>query len=238
VLGVSGVVVLGLGLWRRDGPLRWLVAAWLATVLAISWSHAVSVGGLFFHYRYYAIVAPIPIVAVAVSLTHVRRAWVRVLALVPIVAATMFQWPQVRSLQHAMEQDIAQLHGEPARYLARALPGHAVLLVEGAGAMRYFTPRSVRVVDIVGLNQRGIAHAESELERDCLLMDAHPTHAAIPDEWLGVLLPRFEVEPMTRFADPAHHSGRRVFRRDLHVLRILGPSPRLRAICDARPKTA
>jgi hypothetical protein len=233
VLSVTGLLVLGLGLRRNLGRVRWLMAAWLVSAVAISWTREVRPGGLFFYYRYYAILAPVPIACFAASLTLLGRPWQRWAAALPLVLITAWQWPATLALEQRTENDILQLHTKPARYIARTLPKHATVLVEGAGAMRYFTPRSMRIVDVVGLNHRAIAHASSDPEHDCLLVAERPTHAAIPDEWLSIIQPLFELRPLARARDEQHHSGRRVFARQLHVFEILGPSAAARAACAA-----
>ncbi len=232
VLGVSGLVVLGLVLARRRGPLHALMLAWLVTVVGISLTREVTPGALFFHYRYFVIVAPVPIVAFCVALTTIERSWLRWACATPVAIISLLQWPQVKALQSATEQDIHQLHTVPAQHLARELQPGAVVLVEGAGAMRYWMPRSVRVVDMVGLNHRAIAHAVSPLHQGCLLIGERPTHAAVPDEWMPTVSTLFALEPLGAFVDDRHHSGRRVFKRQLHILQVLGPKPQAVAACN------
>jgi hypothetical protein len=234
VLGLTGLAALALGCLRNVAAVRPLMTAWLLSMVAIALSRELHPGGLFFYYRYFAILDAIPLVCLALSLTALPRRAQRVLVLGPVLGVTVAQWPGLWELQRETEQDIAQLHTKPARYIARTLPASATVLVEGAGAMRYFTPRSMTIVDIVGLNDRDIAHAPDDLAHDCLLARSKPSHAAVPDEWLEVIASAFDVRPLARATDEVHHSGRRVFARHLHVLELRGPTQRLQVACAQR----
>jgi hypothetical protein len=113
--------------------------------------------------------------------------------------------PQVRDTIERIRdasEDTRVLHTHVARFVAANLPADAVVAVEGAGALRYQTPRSLTIVDLVGLND----HVAARLHRDRTAKSCHwisraPTHAVIPAHWLPILAALFELAPVAAFDD-------------------------------------
>jgi hypothetical protein len=198
--GLSGLVLVGLAV-ARPGPARTLALAWLSAVVAIAASRELLMNVLFYCSRYFAIFAAIPCVLVASQLPE-RRLW-RALVLAPIVAANLWLLPAAHRLQRAQEDDIFNLHTQPAQFAAKALPKDARVLVEGAGATRFFLPRTMHVIDYVGLNYAAAVHARTLPERLCAVLRARPTHVLLPDGYLPTIQRVVLLEPMRSFVDPA-----------------------------------
>jgi hypothetical protein len=191
-----GLVVLA---FVRSGPARALALAWVCAVLAIAASREILMGALFYCTRYFAIFGAVPIVLAASQLP--ARRWAQALVALPIALATLLLLPQARALQRAQESDIATQHTEPAQFLARTLPAGARVAVEGAGATRFFLPRSVRVIDVVGLNYALAVHARTTGERLCSVLHARPTHLLLPDGFMSFFGQALSLETLHVFID-------------------------------------
>ena len=158
--GLGGIALVLAALLRGERAQRRALAAlllaWLATILGIALSRPFGLGVLFYFSRYFAIVAAVPAIAVALGLARVPRV-AAALLLAPVLLVNAQLASSTHARQRAQEEDIRQLHSEPARYVAGNLPERAVVVVEGAGATRFFAPRSMTIVDMLGLNDRAIA---------------------------------------------------------------------------------
>ncbi len=205
IVGLGPFVLAALALrreWKKGGAEVLVVAvAAVATVLAIALSRPFHEGVQFFEARYFAPVVAIPVLAVAFGVAAVPK-WLAVVLVVPGIAVTS---PQVGDAIERLEdasEDTRVLHTQVARFVAASLPADAVVAVEGAGALRYQTPRSMTIVDLVGLND----HVAARLHRDRTAKSCHwiargPTHAVIPAHWLPILGALFELRPVAAFDD-------------------------------------
>jgi hypothetical protein len=200
-VALSGLVLVGYAL-VRPGLARALTLAWLVSVIAIAGSRELLPAVLFYCSRYFAIFAAIPCVLVASQLPE-RLVW-RALVLLPIAAVNVIMLPSTRELQRAQEQDITTLHTEPAHFMAATLPEGARLLAEGAGAARFFLPRSVWVIDMVGLNFERAVHARTKQERLCAVISARPTHLLLPDVFINQYDAALLLEPLRTFVDQSY----------------------------------
>jgi len=144
--------------------------------------------------------AAVPAIVVALSLVGARR-WLALLLTLPVAVVTSLQIGDVIGLVRAQEEDVWRLHRAPALYVADTLPADATLAVEGAGAIRWFTPRSMWVVDIIGLNDGELAHARDDTERACMLVRRRPDHFVLPEHIAANLGRVFEFELRQRFED-------------------------------------
>ena len=154
------------------------------------------------------------------------------LLLAPVLLVNAQLASSTHARQRAQEEDIRQLHGEPARYVAGHLPERAVVIVEGAGAARFFTPRSMTMVDMLGLNDRAIAHAQDDTQRVCALLARKPTHLLIPDQYLG-LTAAVQVEPLRSFVDREYHITAAPTQRRVELFELIGVKPRFAQLCAA-----
>jgi hypothetical protein len=236
LVGIGGVVLIGLALRgaardRQREPwalVAGLLGFWIGTAL----SRPLHVGVLFYESRYFAPAAVIPAVLLAQGLIDGRRALVGALV-VPVALVTSLQIGAVREQLRAQELDVWQLHTAPARHAAAVLPPDAVLAVEGAGALRYFTPRSIRVVDVIGLNDGEIARAPDDVARACVLLARAPTHFVLPEHIAANLDAVFELELLRAFDDESYAQI-----RPPHPMRVLflrgRARPAWRERCAAR----
>jgi hypothetical protein len=77
--------------------------------------------------------------------------------------------------------------------------------VEGAGAHRYWTPRSMTIVDLVGLNDRRAAHLHrNRVAKLCHFVRRAPTHMVIPVDWFPLYAGTFVLEPLAVFDEPVY----------------------------------
>jgi hypothetical protein len=211
LVSLGGAVLMALAIVaalrrKRPEPAA-IVVAWTLTLLAVAMSRPLQLHNLFYLSRYFAIAAAIPAVIVGYGMVGLRATLTGALVL-PIAVVTVLQVREAASLERVQERNIATLHTQPARYLASHLPADAVVVVEGAGATRFFTPRSMRIVDMQGLNHAAIAHARDDYERICTLVAEQPRYALIPEVYLRLsyvfvwrILRRFD-EPYYAIIDP------------------------------------
>jgi hypothetical protein len=207
IVGLGGLVLVALAIVqeRKEGrrELLALLVGWLACIVAIAITRPFHDGVLFFESRYFAIVAAIPAVVMALALIETKR-WIVVVAALPVALVTSLQIGEINALTREQEDDVWRLHVLPAQYVAQRVPEDAVLAVEGAGALRYFTPRSMKVVDIIGLNDKEIAHAADDVEKVCLLIARKPTHFVLPEHIAVNLRPVFAFNRLEVFEDPSY----------------------------------
>jgi hypothetical protein len=234
VVSIAGIVLLLLSLrFERKGQERimtGLVFAWLAALVATALSREVSTGVLFFHWRYFSIFVAVPLVVLATSLALGPRRWVYGGAVIVLLATAAFL-PSRHALVRAQERGIYALHTEPARVAARELPADTVLLVEGAGAMRFFAPRTMWIIDAVGLNDSIIAHAEDSFGRICHIYGLEPAYFFLPDEYMGGLAPAFRYEVIREFHDPAFAQTTSFVPRSAWLCEIDSYQPAIQARC-------
>ncbi|HKU36654.1 MAG TPA: hypothetical protein VJR89_00870 [Polyangiales bacterium] len=230
-LALTGLVLVGLAV-RRPGPTRTVALAWLTAVIGVAASRELLLNALFYCSRYFAIFAAIPCVLVASQLPE--RKLLRALVLVPIVAVNLFMLPGVRALQRAQENDITTLHTEPAQYAAATLPKDARVIVEGAGATRFFLPRSARVIDLIGLNYTPAVHARTHEEKLCSVLRARPNFLLLPDGFVATYQRASELEILRTFVDRDYALTVMKRRRPFGIVAAkLGPlRPQARALCS------
>lgn len=208
LVGIGPLGLAALALRRELGKggahVTVIVAASVATLLAIALSRPFHPGVQFFEARYFAPFVAIPVLAVGFGIAAVRR-WIAVVLLVPGIALTSLQVGDTLARIRAAVDDTRVLHTQVARFVAANLPADAVVAVEGAGALRYHTPRTMTIVDLVGLND----HVAARLHKDRTAKQCHwvargPTHAVIPAHWLPILAETFELAPVAAFDDEAY----------------------------------
>lgn len=203
--GLGGVVLVGAGSLRAVRGRQWssliLMGAWLGTLIATALSRRLDPEVFFYLSRYFDIVAGVPAVVVALGFAC-SRVGLRLTMLAPVAVVTALQVTQLHARVRAQEEDIRLLHSQPARLIARALPAESVVIVEGAGASRFFTPRRMRMVDMLGLNDRVLAHAHDDYARACALLRRRPTHVLVPDRYVGSMASLFGLRALEVFSDP------------------------------------
>lgn len=207
LISLGGAAMLGLALFEERRAEGWslaiAIAAWAATLIAIAVSRPLHPGVLFFEARYFGLVAHLPAVPIALALAAGRRRWVPVVLALPLAALTAHALARTAQVQQAQERSVMRLHTRPARWIAQHVPDDAVIAVEGAGAQRYRTPRSMTVVDIVGLNEAAVAHAPTSGDKLCAIINRTPQYLIAPTQIVEPLAAAFEGEVLAEFPDPA-----------------------------------
>jgi hypothetical protein len=215
IVSLSGLVLLVLAV-RDDVRSRrpeaaLLLLAWLATVLAIAVSRPLHPGVQFYESRYFAIVAALPmlVVPLGIAATQVGRtpaAWTRWAALALALPVAVLCGLQVHHLRGALVDQIDDtqvLHSAVGRFIAEQLPADAVVGVEGAGAPRFLAPRSMTIVDLVGLNDAEAAQRHFDAQaKVCHFVGRELTHMAIPTDWIPIYGQVFELRALAEFVDP------------------------------------
>lgn len=210
LIALAGVLLLAAALASDLAPmpgqprryeLLALLAGWVLALLATALSRPLDPDILFYQSRYFAIFAALPLPAIALGLARVHRIAAALSALA-IVVLGVVALPRGFALQREQERGVALLHTSAAHYVARELPSDAVVAVEGAGAQRYFTPRTMTIVDIIGLNNAAIAHAPNDNAKACELVRAQPDYFVLPEHIAAALAQVFELRPLAPFVDP------------------------------------
>lgn len=238
LISLTGLALLALlvrdEVRNKDFEAQTLLAAWAFALVATALSRPLHPGVLFFESRYFAIFAAVPMVVLPLAVVSVPRRFVGLALLIPVVGLGGLQSWQLRRETAALESSVRLLHEIPARELAELLPDDAVVAVEGAGAHRYFLPRSIRVVDMLGLNDRSIAHAPTDLDKACVVVDRQPTHLVVPDPLVGAMARIFEFKAVGRYHDPAYAQVDEPYPLSVHVLEVVRPQPGLLSRCNAK----
>jgi hypothetical protein len=92
-------------------------------------------------------------------------------------------------------------------------------------------PRSVRVIDVIGLNYLPAVHATTTTERLCSVLRAHPTHLLLPDGFIEFFDQALVLEPMRTFVDEHTAITKRSSVRRIHAARVLDVRPEARQAC-------
>ena len=214
---------------RRDELLA-LLAGYLAGMLGVAITRPLDPGILFYQARYFAIFAALPPIVIALGVARTQRLLSLVLVL-PIALLTGLAIPTTARIQRAQERGVALLHGDPARYVSRELPDDAVIAVEGAGAMRWRTPRTMTIVDIIGLNDAAIAHAPDDAAKACVLVERAPGYFVLPDHIAAALSQVFELRVLAEFVDPEWAQIEQPREVRVLLLEVVGVRPRWAERC-------
>ena len=215
IVSLTGLVLLVLAvrdaIKSRRAEASVILLAWIVGVIAIATSRPLTEGVQFYESRYFAIAAALPMVVIplGVAATQVGPTpprWTRYLAIALALPVGVLCGLQIHHLRGALldqSEDTHVLHNAVARFIAEELPPDAVVAVEGAGAPRFFAPRSMTLVDLVGLNDREAAHRHFDPPaKICHYVGRDLTHIAMPAEWLGIYGRVFELRALAQFDDP------------------------------------
>lgn len=242
VVSLTGLVIVGraliIDLKQRRGDVLILFAATVATWVAIALSRPLHPGVGFYEARYFApflpiigVIAPLGLVGWSGSSGAAR--WLTAVVLLPIAIATGLLVAETHERLVAQSEDTFVLHSSVARRLARTVPDDAVIGVEGAGAHRFFLPRSVTVLDLVGLNDRRAAHLHHDRAgKLCHFVGRSPTHLVLPEHWIPLFAPTFQLEPVGRTVDPSYHQVAPPRPMAVVVLRVHGVTSSWRERCQ------
>jgi hypothetical protein len=225
----------GAGSGSSETTRRWqlsaLALAWLAGMLATALSRPLDPELLSHQVREFAVFAAIPPIVIALGVARMHRV-LSLLSILPIALQTGVQVSAAHELARAQQRGVALLHADPARYVTRELPAEAVIAVEGAGAMRYRTPRTMTIVDLSGRNDAGIAHAPDDASKACVLIQRAPEYMVLPEHSAEKLSEVFELRVIARFIDPAWAQVEPPRAAEVLLLDVLAPRPRWRERCS------
>ncbi|MCH9685181.1 MAG: hypothetical protein K0V04_27340 [Deltaproteobacteria bacterium] len=237
LVGLTGVVLLALALRRdlceRRPELLALLVAATGTWVAIAITRPLEPALLFYLRRYFIPFAAAFCVVLPFGLPLTRR-WLAVGLVLPVALVCGLQIDSAYARSQAQRGDTHQVHTAVGKYLAAQLPPDARVAVEGAGANRYFTPRSMTLIDLVGLNDHETAawtHVSNE-RKMCRFIERQPTHFAIPAHWVGDFSQAFAFRPLARFDDPVYTQGDPPFFHTVVVLEVVAVEPRWAARCE------
>jgi hypothetical protein len=208
LVSLTGVVIIGLAIRHEIGPRRgevWaLLGAATATMIALAVTRPLHPGVQFYESRYFVPFVTLPAVVLPLGLVGLHRILALLLVL-PIAVVTGLQVAEIHDATVAQEEDVRVVHSEVARHLAEALPPDARVGVEGAGAARFFTPRTMHIIDLVGLNDGRAARLHFDrTAKLCHFVEQQPTHLVLPSHWIPAFSPPFALRPLRRFVDPSY----------------------------------
>jgi hypothetical protein len=209
-----------------------ILAGYLAGLLGVAITRPLEPGILFYQARYFAIFAALPPIVIALGIARTHRV-LSLLLVIPLALLTGLAIPTTARIQHAQERGVALLHGDPSRYVARELPDDAVIAVEGAGALRYRTPRTMTIIDIIGLNDAAIAHAPDDAAKACVLVERAPGYFVLPDHIAAALSKVFEMKVLAEFVDPEWAQIEQPREVRVLLLEVVGVRPRWAERCGS-----
>lgn len=208
LVGLGGLVLGGLAIRHAhrsgDATIATLAVTAIVVTILVAMTRPLHPGVQFFEARYFVpLLAPLPVV-LAVGLVDAKRL-IAIVSLVPVALVTGLQTRDTATRVAEAAEDTRVLHHQPAQFVAANLPADAIVAVEGAGASRYFAPRTMTIVDLVGLNDHVSAHLHRDRDaKMCHWIARRPTHAVIPAHWGPILEAVFEVRPVAVFDDPSY----------------------------------
>lgn len=207
LVSLTGVVLLALALRgelrERRPELPALLLAALATGAAIALGRPLDPALGFYQSRYFAPFAWVLAVLLPFGLPLVRR-WLALALMLPVAVVAGLQIRSLEQASAAQRADTLELHTAVAHAIAE-LPRDARVAVEGAGAPRFWAPRSLAILDLVGLNDHALARHRGDVPAKlCHLVRQRPTHFAIPEEWVPQFTPVFRLRTLARFEDPVY----------------------------------
>lgn len=236
LIALTGLYLIGRVLFkdqrRRTSPFNGaLLAGWMVAILFVAVSRPLHVGVDFFEWRYFAPFAWIPYVIICVSVGDSRVRGLFAL-MAPICLATVILLATTHTRQRRQERNVANLHTTPSQWVARHLPARSTIAVEGAGALRFHTPRTMQIVDTLGLNDHEIIHAASDAARVCIIAARAPDFFVLPDPVVRNLARAFQFEEVKAFVEPDFAQVDRPYPLTVRVLRSHGLNDTWRTRCD------
>jgi len=209
VVSLSGVGLVALAVWRdvsqRRFELALLLLAMLVTWIAIATTRPLHVGTQFYESRYFAPFAAFPGIIAPFGLVVIPR-WMGIALVLPWGIVSGIQDRELSVVARQLSEDTRALHTNVGHYIATTLERDAIVAVEGAGATRFFAPRSMRIIDVVGLNDGAAAHLHFDrVGKLCHFVQLRPRYLIVPLEWATSFAPAFELQAREHFDDPLYH---------------------------------
>lgn len=213
LVSLTGVLLLARAVWSarkrsegvacRDFPfVEALLLAVLLTWVGTAGTRALHPGVQFYESRYFMPVAAIPATLIPLGLSELGRWW-SLAATLPLALVSGLQCAELEAAAEGHAADTHAVHTDVARDITERLPDDAIVAVEGAGALRYFTPRSMQIVDLVGLNDGAAAQLHRHpIAKICHGIARKPTHLVIPAPWVSLFSGVYRLRPLAAFDDP------------------------------------
>ena len=217
------------GVWKSKTPaLRRLAVSWIVWVLATVLTRSLDPSVLFFQSRYFAPLSAALVILLAAGVSQLQKPhwWV-----LPIVILTVGQLPSRIDLIRDQESDILNLHTLPALQMVESLPPESVVLVEGAGANRFWLPRDMWVLDVIGLNHQPIAHMTSFSQLRCHLATQPIDFAVLPRHMVDRFMEIYALEELVAFNEPEYHQTEPPFSHSVYIFRSHGIRPEVAQLC-------
>jgi hypothetical protein len=219
LLGLGGAWLIASRVrWRAPDKFELCLLAWLLSLLAIAFGRALSPDLLFTQQRYFACFAFLPCALACGAIAQARTRWL----VLPVVLASLALLPRSLERTRAQEHNTRVLHVDVAAFVHAQLPREMTIAVEGAGALRYFTARELRVIDVLGLNDRSVMHAGSSDARLCAIASRLPSYLFLPDALLGPLSAMFEGTIVRQFREERFSHVLEPYPWTVHVVEVSG----------------
>ena len=118
--------------------------------------------------------------------------------------------------------------------MLQALPPQSVVLVEGAGANRFWLPRDMWILDVIGLNHQPIAHMTSFSQLRCYLAQKPVDFAVLPRHMVNRYMEVYALEELMAFEEAQCHQTEPPFAHHVYIFRSHGIRPEAAQGCAAQ----
>jgi hypothetical protein len=217
--------------WLLFAPTRRVEAGVYAlTVLAIALGRSLHPDLLFTQQRYFACFEFMPAAVLAASLPSHRPRLAGLLA-ASVLFLSAFSAPRALSRTRAQERNTRVLHVDVATFVNESLPQDTRIAVEGAGALRFYTARSLTVIDVLGLNDRRIMHAGTSTQHLCASATRLPAFLIVPDALIPAFSALYDGELLQRFHSEGFAHVIEPYPWTVHVVRVRGLHPAMVEKC-------
>lgn len=220
LLSGLGVGLILYGLYKCNSSMvRALALGWVGWVIATALTRSLDPNVLFFQSRYFAPLGLSLVVFLAAGLSYLSRP---LRFLFPILGLTILMLPERLRLIADQEEDIYRLHTQPAFELKSKLPPESVVLIEGAGAHRFWLSRDMWLLDVIGLNHQPIAHMTSFHQLRCYLAQNPIDFAVLPRHMVDKFMTVYALEELMAFEEPQYHQAEPPFAQQVFIFRSHG----------------
>lgn len=235
---ITGTLLMALILYKAVKYKKWdlllIFLSAVATLLAIALTRKLHPTVLFFESRHFTIALWIAPFLAGCGINTLRLPYATALVL-PLLVVNSLMLYSNNSLQKEQERGVRRVHIDIAEYVNENLPPETVLAVEGAGALRFFTPRSMKIIDIIGLNERRIAHQGNKrygaIQKLCFIHQQNATHIAYLEQWSSKILPHLKLHTLAIFTEPRYAQNHPPVRWTVILAKIVSARNHFKEYC-------